>query len=721
MPAFQTKNLAVEHHPDGVALLRIDVPERPVNVFSRQVLADLDAALQYVAGDASVRLLVLRSGKVSGFMAGADLNELAAIESPEAARALSELGQNVFDRLAGLPQPTVALIHGPCLGGGLEFALACDYRLVLDTAKTQFGLPEVELGLVPAWGGTQRLPRQIGLERALHLIVGGRRLDARQAARWGLVDRVAATEPELAAVLSLFTFDASRAVKRPQKRLPLRTWRQRFLESTSFARSLVCRGAERILKRRVPDDMPAPWEAVRAVRTGVEDGMEAGLKFEREAVSRLATSNACRHLIHLFLEREETRKRLPASTAPAEEIKRVAIVGAGTMGAGIAQLAALRGFEVTVQEVNAQALEAGIERIKALFEKAVQHRLLSGDAMVRTLGSIRQTTSWEGFGDADLVVEAVIEDLPLKQGVFRQLEQRTRPTAVLATNTSSLLVAALQQGLQHPERLTGLHFFNPVHKMPLVEVVRAPQSADRAVSLSRQWAAALGKTPVEVKDSPGFVVNRVLMPYVNEAVELLAEGMPTERIDHLMRRFGMPMGPLELLDQVGLDVAAHIARSVAPVFGDRFRENTIFERLREHGWLGQKSGAGFYVYGGGKKKVNQSAVSLSGPADERGREFLKALPPAVQMQNARDRMVLVMVNEAAACLAENLAASSDLIDLAVVLGTGWAPHRGGPLRYGRDRGFREIIRMLEELSQRLGKRFEPSAGLRELAEAAGLK
>jgi 3-hydroxyacyl-CoA dehydrogenase/enoyl-CoA hydratase/3-hydroxybutyryl-CoA epimerase len=714
MPIFTSPSLRVERDSDGSGVLILDVPGKSVNVFTRPVFADLDAALRRLEDERNLPVLVVRSGKPSGFVAGADLNEFLAIKDGAEAEATSALGQALFGRLAMLPFPTVAAVSGPCLGGGLELALACDYRLVFDKHGTQLGLPEVELGLLPGWGGTQRLPRVVGLERALQVILGGKRLDAREAFRWGLADALAATEAELRDRFAQLVGRALREGKVKREGLPLRTWRQRFLESTGFGRRILFRGAERLLRNRVPDDMPAPTEALEAVRTGINEGADAGLQYERGAAGRLALTPACRNLIGLFFEREQARK-LPGElrdAAPAE-VKRVGVVGAGAMGAGIAQLAAVKGFEVVVQEVNEEALGAGLLRIKTLFDKAVERRILSEAEAARRFTVLRGTVDWKGFEQVDLVVEAAVEDLDAKRAVFRELEARTPPGAVLATNTSSLPVAALQEGLRHPERVAGLHFFNPVHKMPLVEVARAPASGDAALATLAAWAAALGKTPVVVRDSPGFVVNRVLMPYLNEAVLLVGEGVTIDETDAVMKRFGMPMGPLELLDQIGLDVAAQVAASLGPALAGRFPSLGAFEQLREKGWLGQKSGKGFYQYRGKKPRVNALAQNLLRSLHDESRPRLDpALPPATRQHEARERMVLLMVNEAALALGEGLAADAGRIDLAMVLGTGWAPHRGGPLHYADTRSVADVVATLTELAARYGPRFEPCAALR---------
>ena len=699
-----------EERRDGAALLWLDVPNRPYNVLDSQVLAELNAAFDRLAADPSLHLLVLASRKETGFLAGADLHEFTTVGGAADAAARSAAGQQLFDKLAELRMPTVAVIHGVCLGGGLELALACDYRVAVDQPGTTIGLPEIKLGLLPGWGGTQRLPRVIGIERAIQVILQSRQLNAAEALRWGLVDAAVATRDEaVKQATGSLGVGARQEGKRPKGTPRRRTWRQRLLEGTAPGRWLLFREAERVVQRKVPDDMPGPLEALQAIRIGISRGMPAGLAYEREAIGRLSTTTACRNLVTLFFLIENARKR---SEAPSSDgvpaIRRVGVVGAGTMGAGIAQLAAIKGFDVVIQEVNEAALAAGVRKVEDLFMKAAERGVFPAEEARKKLAAIGKTTTWEDFESLDLVVEAVVEAMALKKEVFRELERRCRPQAILATNTSSLSVQELQEGLSRPGRVGGLHFFNPVHKMPLVEVVQAPATEPSVCGALARWAADLGKTPVLVKDSPGFVVNRILMPYLNEAVLLVAEGMPVERLDGVMRRFGMPMGPFELMDQVGLDVGAHIGRTMQPFVGDRFPPNPTFERMAAKGWLGQKSGVGFYRYHGKKKQVN-AELRAAGVFPE------AKCPGQAEAGDARDRMVLLMVNEAAACLGEGLAASAEVIDLAMVLGTGWAPHRGGPLRYAEDCGVVAVVKDLEGLTRRLGPRFEPCAELRRRA------
>lgn len=698
---FSSPTITIDPEKDGSFVLKLDVPGRAVNVVTRQVLADLDAGLAWLEKQARVPVLVVRSGKKTGFLAGADLTELASVRDPAGASALSEQGQKLFGRLAALKAPSIAVIHGACLGGGLELALACDYRLVFDRPDTQLGLPEVELGLVPAWGGTQRLPRVVGLERALQVILAGKKLNAAEALKWGLADVAAADESTLREEFARLLVKAIGVGKADRSAMPIRTWRQRLLEGNFIGRRLLMRGTDRMIRLRVPDDMPAPVEALEAVRTGLVEGQTAGLQREREAVGRLATTPACRNLIGLFFQREAARK-VPAAASP---IKRVAVIGAGVMGAGIAQLAALSGCDVIVREINDQALATGLNRIDELFAKLVQRKRATPQHAAARRAAVRGTTGWDGIEDMELVIEAAVEDPDVKRALFRELSAKTG--AILATNTSSLTLASLLDGVDRPERVAGLHFFNPVHKMPLVEVVRhGGTSADVIARLAR-FAIDLGKVPAVVGDGPGFVVNAVLMPYLAEAVLLASEGLKFKEIDRVMKRFGMPAGPLELLDQIGLDVAAHVAK----LLGQTGTVATIFERMRERGWLGEKSGKGLYLHGGKKARPHGEAEKLVASL---GTPPAVKLPDAVRLAEARERMVLLMVNEAARVLGDGLA-DADTIDLAMVMGTGWAPHRGGPLRYADTRGAADIVQVLEGLAERLGPRFAPCAALRRRA------
>src|SRR5262245_45078233 len=436
MPVFESATVKVDRDNDGSFVLVIDVPGKPVNVINRRLLADLGSALDALSAQPRVPVLVVRSGKKAGFLAGADLNEFLAIEDAAGARATSAAGQELFGRLAKFPAPTVCVLFGATVGGGLELALACDYRLVFDRPGTKMELPEIKLGLLPAWGGTQRLPRVVGLEPALKMILVPRTLNAKEAFEWGLADAYASDEASLREQYAKLLVRSVGEGKRPRERLPLRGWRQKVLESNPFGRKAILRGAERLLRQKTPDDVPAPLEAFEAVRVGLDRGMEAGLEYEREAAARLGTSTACRNLVSLFFQREAARKSAGELLPPGN----VGVVGAGVMGAGIAQLAALSGHRVVVQEVNEAAMQAGQARVEALFAAAAQKGRISPQEMEKRRAAVHYTTSWQGFVEVSLVVEAALEDAEVKRKVFQELDARTPPGAVLATNTSSLNV-----------------------------------------------------------------------------------------------------------------------------------------------------------------------------------------------------------------------------------------------------------------------------------------
>jgi len=697
---FQAETLTVEKDADGSAFLKFDVPGRAVNVVTRELLRDLDAACDRLEREKALPVLTVRSGKNTGFLAGADLRLLRDVRDEAAARELARLGQETFDRLARLPCPTVAAISGACLGGGLELALACDYRLVFDRPGTQLGLPEVELGLIPDWGGIERLPRVVGLERALLMILAGKRLSGAEAFHWGLADALARSENELrlrfAELVKRAVTQGKRQLQRPERR----SWRQWLLESTTFGRKVLLRASERVLTRKTPDDMPAPREAFDALSAGALQGPDAGKARAAEAAGRLVTSPACRHLVGLFLARDAARK-LPAELAKADNqaVQRVGVVGAGPLGAAVVQLAAIRGADVVVQAANAEALGEGLLRVQQLFQKAIERRVLTQEEALKRLAAVKGVLDWGGFESAQVVVEAADAGLDEKQRLFRELETRTRADCVLAT-ASPVRVADLAGAVSRPERVAGFHLLPPVHKVPLVEVVHTPQTSPQAVARLMTWAIALGKTPTRVKDGPGFVVRRVVGPYFREAMQLVAEGLAIAAIDDELRRFGMAAGPLELLDAMGLDTA---------------ESGEPFDRMRANGWLGVESGKGFYVHGGKKPTPNRLAENLLRQGQPPSP--LANLSLAARRADARERLVFLTVNAAAGCVADGLTTTPDEVDLALILGAGWAPHRGGPLHYVEDVGPAAVVAKLRGLAQRLGPRFEPDA---ELLRRAGV-
>lgn len=693
----------------GLGIVTFDLPGRKVNVWSRAVLDEFDAFLDELVGRDDLTALVFRSGKPDTFIAGADVEELAAIASSEEARELSRRGQAVFQRVADLSLPTVAAIHGACVGGGLEFALACSFRLASDADETRLGFPEIQLGILPAWGGTQRAARLLGLEDALTLILTGNRVPARKAARMGLVDR-AVPRPSLeeeAAAVARAAARGERAVSHDRDRF--RGW---LVKKNPLGRKLVLSQAGKRVESRTGHHYPAPYKAIQAIEVGLSQGMAAGLAFEADAVAELATTPAARNLMGLYRLREEAR-RSPGS-GKARRVEALGILGAGVMGGGIAEVAAYAGIRVRLKDVELARVADGLEHAARIARGAEKKGSLDRRGVRDLMHRIAGTVGYAGFGRLDAVVEAIVEDAEIKRRVLAEVEREVAEGTVLATNTSSLRVDDLASALARPEAFGGLHFFNPVEKMPLVEVVRGARTSVDALATLHRLALDLGKTPVVVRDGPGFWVNRLLMPYLNEAVHLYVEGVSTAALDGALEDFGLPMGPLALLDEIGLDIAAKVGKVMAEAFPDRMRPHAILHRLQVTERLGRKSGAGFYRYEGGERK---------GP-DEKLRGELGLAPgegetPVYDDDYLVSRCLYPMVNEAARALSEGIVASPGEGDLALVLGIGWPPFRGGLLTWADEVGLGEIVESLTHWSTLIDPRFAPSTALKERARSGG--
>jgi len=694
----------------GLASVTFDLPGRKVNVWSRAVLEEFDALLDELVGHGDLTAVIFRSGKPDTFVAGADVEELASIDSPEEARELARRGQAVFQRVADLSLPTVAAIHGACVGGGLEFALACSFRVASDDETTRLGFPEVQLGIIPAWGGTQRAVRLLSLEDALTLVLTGNRVGARKAERMGLVDKVvprARLEAE-AAVIARAAASGERAVS--HGRDGLAGW---LVKRNPLGRKFVLSQARRRVEERSGDHYPAPYKAIEAIEVGLAQGMSAGLAVEAESVADLAGTPVAGNLMSLYGLREGARR--PPVPAEARRVGTLGVLGAGVMGGGIAEVAAYAGIRVRLKDVDLERVADGLEHAARIARTAEGKGSLDRRGVRDLMHRISGTIGYDGFRRLDVVVEAIVEDLEIKRRVLAEVEREVREGTVLATNTSSLRVDDLATALARPEDFGGLHFFNPVEKMPLVEVVRGARTSDEALATLHRLALDLGKTPVVVRDGPGFWVNRLLMPYLNEAVHLYAEGVPIAALDGALEEFGLPMGPLALLDEIGLDIAAKVGKVMADAYPDRMRPHALLHRLQVTERLGKKSGAGFYRYQGGGRK---------GP-DEKLRGEL-GLPPTGEGETPVydddylvTRSLYPMVNEAARALAEGIVGSPGEGDLALVMGIGWPPFRGGLMRWADAVGLPEIVERLGHWSALVGPRFAPSAALRERARRGG--
>lgn len=656
---------------DGIEWLCIDQAGADSNTLGAEVLGELEQHLEEVV-ERLPRGLVIHSGKPSGFVYGADIKEFTRIETPEEAYELVRRGQQVLNGLESLPCPTVAAIDGFALGGGLELALACDYRLAVDRPKRVLGLPEVKLGIHPGFGGTVRTVRTVGVSDAMDLMLTGKMLAPQKARAIGLVDRLVAPDNWKQAAREMI-----QARPRPA-RAPLV---QRLL-NLAPVRPFVARSIEqRVRKRARREHYPAPYAIVELWR---EHGAspERGYKAEARSIAELMCTDTSRNLVRVFFLEQRLKS---AGGGEASGVERVHVVGAGTMGGDIAAWCALRGLEVSLQDREEKYVRPAIERAQKLFDK----RIRSEPDRKAAADRLRADVAGDGVPEADLVIEAIFEDREAKQTLYRELEPRMKSSAVLASNTSSIRLEELTPALEREGRLIGLHFFNPVAQLPLVEVVRSERSDTGAIDTGHAFVKKIGKTPLECRSAPGFVVNRVLAPYMGEAMALAEEGVPLAVIDEAAERFGMPLGPVELADSVGLDVAWHVAQILAEAF-----DKPLPARLGEMvdaGKLGRKSGEGFYQWEDGDA-VKPDPGEFEPPED------------------LQDRLILPMVNEAVACLHDGVVEDADLLDGGLVFGTGFAPFRGGPLNYARNRGVVEVRQRLELLAGQHGERFLPSPG-----------
>jgi 3-hydroxyacyl-CoA dehydrogenase / enoyl-CoA hydratase / 3-hydroxybutyryl-CoA epimerase len=693
---------------DRLATLTFDSPDKKVNVFTRGALAELERILEELGSRKDIGCLILLSGKEGSFIAGADVEEIARVTDPVEAEAGSRVGQRLFGAWEALPFPTVAAIRGICLGGGTEIALASTYRVASDRDDTKIGLPEVRLGILPGWGGSTRLPRLIGIAESLDMILTGRNVQGKKALRLGLVDALLPDSRFLDTVRD-FARDRIGKAREAEGGLDLK---ELLLEKNPVGRKVLFDQARKKTLEETRGHYPAPLRAIEVVRVGIEDGRQAGFDAEARALGELATGRISKNLVHVFQLTEANKREKGLPGAPPREVQSTAVLGAGIMGGGIAQLIANEtALPVRMKDVKTEALASGMHTAAGLFERQVKRRRMTAPEARRRMALLHPTLDYSGFGRVDLVIEAIVEKMELKQEVFAEMARHVPEGAVLASNTSSLSIAGIGARTPNPGRVVGMHFFNPVHKMPLVEVI-APEGSDpSAVNTVFSFTRKLGKTPILVKDAPGFLVNRLLMFYSVEAQWLLDEGYRVEDLDRAMTGWGMPVGPMVLMDEVGIDVATKVAHILHEAFSDRLPLPRWLDRLVEDGRLGTKNGRGIYRYEDGERKdPDPTAYALLG------------LQPRVQNPDPNaiaDRMVLPMVNEAARCLEEGIVRSAGDLDLALIFGTGFPPFRGGLCRWADQEGLGRIIATLERLESGVGDRFQPSEALRATAEAGG--
>jgi len=703
----------LEELESGVAFLIFDLKNEKVNILSSKVMTELNSWLDELHTRTDIKALVIMSAKEDNFIAGADIAEIKDVRDPKEGAEKARVGQRIFQKINDLPFPVIAAIQGTCVGGGLELALACHFRIARNHLKTKIGLPEVKLGILPGFGGTQRLPRLVGIQRSLRLILTGRLIDARWAGRMGIVDKVLppdypfsfmkAAAEEFGLNMQQNFLRGAYLQKRNAKRL-----HAIFLESNRLGRKFVFDQARKQTLKSTRGQYPAPLKALEAVERGVEVSLPEGLEIEAQLLGELIASDASKNLIAVYYLNEALKKDTGVENAKIQprEIKQVGLLGAGIMGGGIAQLMASHELPVRMKDIKPEFVDAGLRKAEQIFLEAVEKNKLKRRDMNRMMSLISGTTDYSGFGPIDFIIEAVVENMEIKKQVFSEIEAKVKDTAILASNTSSLSITEMASAIRKPERVIGFHFFNPVHRMPLVEVIRGEKTSDETTVTAVTFAKRLGKTPIVVKNSPGFLVNRILGPYINEAALMLEEGAKMEDIDRAMVDFGMPMGPLNLLDEVGIDVGYKVAKILAEAFGERVTPSKVIECLYEDKRLGKKSGKGFYIYEGRNKQVDPAVYGLF-------KHLVK--PKPLSRPEMQDRLVFIMLREAVLCVEEKIVRRPRDVDAGMIFGTGFPPFRGGLLKYADSLGLSNCHDKFYTLKQKYGARFEAPELVRKMA------
>jgi 3-hydroxyacyl-CoA dehydrogenase/enoyl-CoA hydratase/3-hydroxybutyryl-CoA epimerase len=684
---------------DGLRILTLAREDGKPNLIDEIFLEELEDALETIDKDREAKGLLIRSSHPSVFLAGADLSQLSRKSSRDLDRLLSR-GQDAFAHLARLSIPTACAIDGACLGGGYEMALACDYRVVSDSSKAVIGLPETSLGLLPGWGGCYRLPRLVGLLGALTIVVSGKPFRPEKARKLGMVDEVVPNE-----LIEPVAKEWLAKGKRSSGKFF-------FTNLWPVARFVSWRASREVLAR-TRDNYPAPLAAIKVLRKATFAHLDEAMSLERRAFAGLAKTAAARNLVSYFFLREQAKKvdfsfkskRLP-------EIRRVHVIGAGVMGGGIAQWVASRGIDVVLSDLSPDALSDGLRTVDRLLGKARARGILSAVDARAAMDRITPVSEKVPLREGDLVIEAIVERIGAKRSLFADLEKRGGDDVPFASNTSALSIDSMSVAMTDRGRLGGLHFFNPVHRMELVEVIRGPHTDPAVVESLLGFVRRIGKRAILCKDSPGFLVNRILVPYLVEAAELWMEGWQADMIDKAMLEFGMPMGPMRLIDEIGLDVATHVANELKFRLSHLGSPPDLLDRMVDKGLLGRKSGTGFYFYKGkssGKPDLNHGLTSLRNKTKKSSKKTPKRKDEII------DRMILVMVNEAARCLEEGVVDKPEDVDFGMIAGAGWAPFRGGPLRHADSQGLTQIVSRMERLSRKDGNRFRPCGLLLDLA------
>jgi 3-hydroxyacyl-CoA dehydrogenase / enoyl-CoA hydratase / 3-hydroxybutyryl-CoA epimerase len=719
---------------DSIAVITFDLPNESVNKLNRGVKDEFVALFARLERDTTVHGAVLISGKPDVWIAGADIEEFLQLKTAADAERLSRDGQMLLDSIERLRVPLVAAIHGACLGGGLETALACRYRIATDSPRTLLGLPEVQLGLIPGAGGTQRLPRRIGLTGALDLILTGKHVRAQKALQLGLIDEL--VHPS---ILRTIAIQRAREVAEGRRKSEKGGGglKSIVLEGNPAGRAIVLKKAREQTLAKSRGNYPALLAAIEAVAAGYEKGVAHGYREESRLFGEMAMTDVSRQLIFLFFATNELKKDpgvdpaqhpdLPVAAFEPLPVEKIAIIGAGFMGAGIASIAVQHGSLVRLKDADHARVAKGYGAVRDVLKERLARKQINRVQYSDYMALLGGTVDYSGFGNVDLVIEAVFEDLAVKHQVLRETEAAIRPSAIFATNTSTIPIALIAQASSRPERVLGMHFFSPVHKMPLLEIITTEETYPQVTATAVAYGKKLGKTVIVVNDGPGFYVNRILSPYLNEAAILLDQGVAIDLIDKAIVDFGFPVGPITLVDEVGLDVAVKAGKIMADAFPDRMQPAKSIQSVVAAGRYGRKSKKGFYAYDNDGKKgdVDQSVYSLFlAPGNvpvvttiTTGPERESASPPEMPPIQIQQRTVLAMLNEAARCLSDGIIRSARDGDVGAVFGIGFPPFRGGPFRYMDTLGIQIVVQRLEDLNARFPGRFEPAEILLDMARS----
>ena len=701
-------NFQLTDRQDRVKVLTFDRQDNKMNILSSAVLLELEKILDDLANDDTCRGLVFISGKDNQFIVGADINEIDNMSTPEEAVRSCQQMEKIISKLANFSFPTVSAVHGQCLGGGLELILCCTYRIASDSLATKFAAPEIKLGLIPGAGGTQRLPRLIGIIAGLDMILTGRNYLSKKAAQVGLIDAIV---PEAI----LLDVACQYALKNGGKKRPTHLKKlvpQFVLEKNALGRKVVARKAREGVTKKTKGFYPAAYKALEAVVDGLEMPLAKGLVLEANLFSQLVCTRECQSLIHLFKATTNLKKNPHLDKGRAkfgeQGIQQIGIIGAGFMGSGLTTLTVDRGCNVLISDPDTKAVGKLLRHASSYFSKQVQRRRLKKFQHPQKLAMISPATTIVGFNTCDLVIEAVYENLELKRQIVAEFERRVTDDRIFASNTSALPISEIAEGAQHPERIIGMHFFSPVEKMPLLEIVVTKKTAPWVISRAVEFGQMLGKQVIIVQDRPGFYTTRVLAFFLSEALKVLAEGCPIEDIDQALTDFGFPVGPMTLIDEVGIDIGLHVLETLSNQ--QMLDKPDYLDRLIEQGYLGRKSGKGFYRYRHDKKlAVDDNIYSIIKPQD--------TFPPANEARDLiTDRCLLLFVNEAVKCLDEQIVSSAMAGDVGAVFGLGFPPFWGGPFKYIDHVGCQSIVQNLNILRDKHGERFTPAPRLLKMAE-----